>query len=68
MVSTKNKMMGQQSKPHIETKYLLETSNQFYQDLLSYSQSEKLIQLKGGTEKNAIRKYDGDVSTESFWS
>ena len=29
-------MMGQQIKPHIETECLLETSNQFYQDLLSY--------------------------------
>jgi len=30
-------------------------------DLLSYSQQEKLIELKRGTEKNAIRKYDGNV-------
>jgi len=44
-------MMGQQIKPNIETEYSLETSNHFYQDLLSYSQSEKLIELKGGTEK-----------------
>ena len=29
-------MMGQQLKPHIETEYLLETSNEFYQDLLGY--------------------------------
>ena len=36
------------------------------EDLLSYSQQEKPIELKGGTEKNAIRKYDGNVSTASF--
>jgi hypothetical protein len=36
------------------------------EDLLSYSRIEKQIQLKGGTEKNAIRKYDGNVSTASF--
>ncbi|MCK4996827.1 hypothetical protein KAS08_00855 [Candidatus Pacearchaeota archaeon] len=36
------------------------------EDLLSYSQSEKLTQLKGGTENNAIRKYDRNVSAESF--
>lgn len=36
------------------------------EDLLSYSQQEKFIELKGGTEKNAIRKYDGNVSTASF--
>lgn len=36
------------------------------EDLLLYSQQEKLIELKGGNEKNAIRKYDGNVSTASF--
>ena len=45
--------MGQQLQQNVKTTYLLETSNEFYQDLLSYSQGEKLIQLKGGKKNNA---------------
>ncbi len=41
--------MGQQLKPNIKTEYLLETSNQFYQDLLGYKPEQ--TSLKSVPEK-----------------
>jgi len=37
-------MMGQQLKPNIETKHLLDSSNSFYQDLLGYKPEQTSLQ------------------------
>jgi len=36
--------MGKQTQPNIETKYLLDSSNQFYQDLLGYKPEQTSLQ------------------------
>jgi len=37
-------MMGKQMQPNIETKYLLDSSNQFYQDLIGYKPEKTSLQ------------------------
>jgi len=37
-------MMGKQMQPNIETKYLLDSSNEFYQDLLGYKPEQTSLQ------------------------
>ena len=51
--------MGQQLKPHIETRFLLETSNQFYQDLLGYKPEQTSLQSISETKWNNFTQQRG---------
>jgi len=52
-------MMGQQLKPNIKTSYLIETSNEFYQDLLGYKPEQTSLQFVPENQWNEFARTRG---------